>query len=77
MEDIAKTLILSGIAAGFIAQFIGMFLVLSSSVIKGILTFIIPGYIFLALKENGHYYKVIGIWLAGVIAMIVGMLLVP
>lgn len=73
MEDFARILILSGMAISFLAQFIGTILVFRTSPLQGILVFIIPGYLFFALRRNGYYWKVVGLWLAGVIFLIVGM----
>ena len=77
MEALARILILFGIASSFLAQFIGMVLAFKDSVLKGILIFIIPSYIILALKANGHYFKVIGLWLAGIVVMIAGIAVLP
>ena len=76
MVEIGKILIFTGFAAGLIAQLIGMVLIFATSPIQGILSLIIPGYIFLALKEHGYYYKVVGLWLIGVIAIVVGVVIV-
>ena len=73
MEDLAKILILSGMATSFIAQVIGTILVFRTSPLQGILIFIIPGYLFFALRRNGYYWKVVGLWLAGVVLLILGM----
>lgn len=73
MEDIAKVLILSGMALSMLAQIVGMFLIFSVSVMKAFFCLIIPGYIFLALKQHGYYKQVIGTWLLGVVLLVIGM----
>jgi len=64
--------IVGGFGAAFVAQVLAAILSFSFSPLKGLLALFVPGYLFLVLKQSGHYGKVIGLWIAGVAAIVVG-----
>ena len=64
--------IVCGFAAMCLAQLVAAILSFSVSPLKGFFALFVPGYLFLVLKQAGHYWKVVGLWGAGVFAVIAG-----
>ena len=72
MQDSWGLLIVAGFGVTVLAQLTAALLSFSFSPIKGLFALFIPGYLFLVLKQSGHYWKVVGLWGAGVLAVVVG-----
>ena len=61
-----------GIAVAYLAQIVGAILVFRASVLKGVLSLFIPGYFLFALKRQGLYRPVVGVWVAGIAGLVFG-----
>jgi hypothetical protein len=72
MHGLATAMILLGIAVAFLAQIVGAILVFRASILKGVLSLLIPGYFLFALRRQGLYNSVMGFWLAGILGLAVG-----
>ena len=72
MESIGKIILLGGMAIAFVAQIIGAGIAFKSSVIRGVLSLTVPGYLLFALQRSGTYWKVVGTWLVGILGMVLG-----
>ena len=75
MESLGKIVLLSGLAVAALAQLGGAIVAFRLGAIHGVLSFLVPGYVLFAAKRGGAYGKVVGTWLAGVVAVVVGMAL--
>ena len=72
MQEFWGLLIVAGFGTAALAQLIAAFLSFSFSPLKGLFALFVPGYLFLVLKQSGHYWQVVGLWGAGVLAVVVG-----
>ena len=72
MQTVATVSIMVGIAVAVLAQLVGALLVFRMSILKGVFSLLIPGYFLFALMRQGLYKPVVGAWLAGIIGMVVG-----
>jgi hypothetical protein len=75
VESIAEVMLLGGMAITCFAQIIGMVLVVRLSILKGVLSLVVPGYFLFILRHNGIYWKVVGLWLAGIMGIVLGTIL--
>ncbi len=75
MQNLGKFLIVSGFLVTIVSQLVGAFLSFRLSVIKGVLSIFIPGYLLLAMHRSGHYRSIVGAWCFGVVAAIIGVIL--
>lgn len=64
--------IVGGFGLAVLAQVMAAVFTFSHSPLKGMFALFVPGYLFLVLKESGHYWKVVGVWAAGMLAVVVG-----
>jgi len=64
--------IVGGFLITALAQLAACIAAFRYSALAGILSFIVPGYLFFALKRSGAYWPVIGTWFGGVMAVVVG-----
>jgi len=75
MELVGKFFLFLGFAIAALAQFVGAILVFRFSILNGILSLIVPGYIIVAIKKVGLYKLVVGSWLVGVVLSIIGVVM--
>ncbi|TAK91565.1 MAG: hypothetical protein EPO06_04810 [Burkholderiaceae bacterium] len=66
------SILLLGLAVAFLAQIYGTFRAFKVSALQGILCFVIPGWLLFVAKRHGFYQPVVGVWFAGVVAIIIG-----
>jgi hypothetical protein len=75
MQAVGSSAILIGMAVAFVAQIVGAIVVFRVSVLKGVLSLLVPGYILLVLKRQGLYKPIIGAWLAGLLGIVAGTII--
>ena len=71
-QSVWGLVIVGGFGAAMLAQLLAAIASFSVSPLKGIFALFIPGYLFLVLKQSGHYLPVIALWGAGVLAIVAG-----
>jgi hypothetical protein len=72
MEMLGKELIIGGFALMAFAQIVAAIIAFRVSFVDGMCSLAVPGYLLVAMRRVGHYWKFFGIWGAGVVAIIVG-----
>lgn len=72
MEMLGKELIIGGFALSAFAQLIASIIAFRASFIQGMYSLIIPGYLLVTMRRTGHYWKFFAAWAAGVLAVIIG-----
>lgn len=72
MEGVWVTVILSGLVATAFAQLAAAVLCFSLSPGKGLASLVVPGYLFVGIRQHRHYRPIIGLWIAGLVAMTAG-----
>jgi len=65
-------LIVGGFGLALLAQAIGCIVAFRYSPKEGVLSLLVPGYLFLALRRSGAYWRIVGLWLLGVAAVVTG-----
>jgi hypothetical protein len=72
MQSLGTSVILLGVAVAYIAQLVGAIVVFRASILKGVLSLIIPGYFLFALRRERVYGKVVGAWALGIFGLALG-----
>jgi len=72
MQNFGTVVVLAGLAIVIIAQIFGAIMVFNVSLLKGVLSLIIPGYFLMVLRREGMYGRVVGSWAFGIVCMIIG-----
>jgi hypothetical protein len=62
----------AGMLVLLISQCVGFVLVLKESPVKAFLAFVIPGYALFVLGRSGHYPLVVGLYMLGVLSLVIG-----
>jgi hypothetical protein len=75
MQSLGTTVILLGMAIAFLAQIVGAILVFRISILKGVLSLIVPGYFLFALRREGLYGRIVGAWAIGIAGLAVGTIM--
>ena len=75
MESLGSTVILLGMAIALLAQIVGAILVFRVSILKGVLSFIVPGYFLFALRREGLYGRIVGAWALGILGVAAGTII--
>ena len=71
-QSVWGLVIVGGFGAAALAQLLAAIISFGVSPLKGLFALFIPGYLFLVLKQSGHYLPVIGLWASGVLAVVAG-----
>jgi len=71
MQNIGTIVMLIGIVLAIGAQLVGAAIAFRSSVLKGVLSLLVPGYILIVLRREGMYGKIVGSWVAGILGMVI------
>jgi hypothetical protein len=74
METLGKELIISGFALMAVAQMTAPIIAFRASFTGGLCSLTIPGYLLVAMRRAGYYWKFFAAWGGGVLAVIVGTL---
>lgn len=69
MEGMWGTLAVLGLFAAGLAQLTAAVLCFSLSPGRGLASLIVPGYLFVGIKQHRLYRPVIGLWIAGLLAI--------
>jgi hypothetical protein len=72
MQALGTSLIMFGIGIAVLAQIAAAILTFRASVLKGVLSLIVPGYMFFALYRQGTYAYVVGAWSLGILGLVAG-----
>jgi hypothetical protein len=64
--------IVGGFLLTVVAQLAACVAAFRYDALAGVLSLVVPGYLFLALKRSGSYWPIVGIWFGGVIAVVAG-----
>lgn len=64
--------IVCGLLLTVLAQAAACIFVFRHNATAGLLSLVVPGYLFFALKRSGPYFAVLGAWFAGVLAVTAG-----
>lgn len=75
MQAVGSSAILIGMAVAFLAQILGAIVVFRVSVLKGVLSLLVPGYILVVLKRQGLYKPIVDAWLAGLLGIVAGTII--
>jgi hypothetical protein len=75
MQSLGTAVILLGMAIVILAQIVGAILVFRVSILKGVLSLIVPGYFLFALRREGLYGRVVGAWVVGIVGLAVGTIM--
>lgn len=75
MQSLGTTVILLGMAIAFLAQIVGAILVFRISILKGVLSLIVPGYFLFALRRGGLYGRIVGAWAVGIAGLAAGTIM--
>jgi len=75
MQSLGSVIVLVGMAVAFLAQIVGAGVAFRLSFINGLLSLVVPGYLLFTLKHSGAYWKIVGPWMAGLLGMVFGLLL--
>jgi tetrahydromethanopterin S-methyltransferase subunit B len=71
MEGFLVTVVVAGLLAA-VAQLTAAVLCFSLSPGKGLASLIVPGYLFVGIKQHAYYRPVIGLWIVGLVAITIG-----
>jgi hypothetical protein len=72
MEGLWVTVIVVGLLAAAVAQLTAAFLCFSLSPGKRLASLVVPGYLFVGIKQHAYCRPVIGLWIAGLVAITTG-----
>ena len=72
MEGIWVTAVVLGLLASALAQLAAAFLCFSLSPGKGLASLVVPGYLFVGIRQHRYYWPVIGLWIVGLVAIVAG-----
>jgi hypothetical protein len=72
MEGFLVTVVVAGLLAAAVAQLTAAVLCFSLSPGKGLASLIVPGYLFVGIKQHAYYRPVIGLWIVGLVAITIG-----
>jgi hypothetical protein len=72
MQGFWVMLIVSGMGAMFVAQLVASALCFGVSPMKGIASLVVPGYLFVGIRQTAYRSRVIGLWACGIAALVVG-----
>lgn len=72
MEGIWVTAVVLGLLASALAQLTAAFLCFSLSPGKGLVSLVVPGYLFVGIRQHRYYRPVIGLWIVGLVAIVAG-----
>jgi hypothetical protein len=75
MQSLGTGFILVGLVVATLAQVLGAALAFKTNVVHGILSLVVPGYMLVIAKRHGFYGLLVGTWFAGVVAAVVGTVL--
>ena len=72
MELFGKELLVGGFALMAFAQITAAIIAFRVSFADGMSSLVIPGYLLVAMRRAGYYWRFFAVWGAGVLAIIVG-----
>lgn len=72
MEGFWVTVIVSGLFATAVAQLTAAVLCFSVGPGKGLASLVVPGYLFVGIRQHRYYRHVIGLWIIGLAAVTTG-----
>lgn len=72
MEMLGKELIIGGFALMGIAQIVAAIIAFRFSLVAGMYSLTVPGYLLVAMRRAGYYWRFFAVWGTGVLAIIVG-----
>ena len=72
MEGFLVTVVVAGLLAAAVAQLTAAVLCFSLSPGKGLASLIVPGYLFVGIKQHAYYRPVIGLCILGLVAITIG-----
>ena len=75
MQAAGSVAILAGISLAYLAEIIGAIFVFRQGILEGVLSLLIPGYFLFALRRQRLYGSVVGTWLAGILGLVVGTMI--
>ena len=72
MEMLGKELIIGGFALMAFVQVIAAIIAFRISFVGGMCSLTVPGYLLVAMRRAGYYWRFFAVWSTGVLAIIVG-----
>jgi hypothetical protein len=72
MEMLGKELIVGGFALIAFAQVFAAIIAFRVSFLGGMCSLTIPGYLLVAMRRAGYYWRFFAVWGTGVLAIIIG-----
>ncbi|HEV7777833.1 MAG TPA: hypothetical protein VGO76_13280 [Luteibacter sp.] len=72
MQETWALFLMAGLGIMMLAQIGAAALSFGVSPVKGVAALVVPGYLFVALRQTTYYLPVIALWAAGVLAVATG-----
>jgi hypothetical protein len=72
MQNVRVMLVVAGLATTMVAQLLASALCFRLSPIKGIASLVVPGYLFVGIKQTAYHWRVVSLWACGILAIIAG-----
>jgi hypothetical protein len=72
MQSFWVTLVIAGLATMMVAQLIASALCFRVSPMKGFASLVVPGYLFVGIRQTAYHVRVVGLWGCGIAALVVG-----
>jgi hypothetical protein len=72
MQHFWVMLVTAGLATTMVAQIFASALCFRLSPMKGIASLVVPGYLFVGIRQTAYHLRVVGLWGCGLAAIIAG-----
>jgi hypothetical protein len=72
MQGFWGIVIVAGFGAAAVAELLAACLCFSLGPGKGLASLFVPGYLFVGIRRHAYYWRVIGLWLCGLVAITAG-----
>lgn len=74
MEMFGEEFIIGGFVLVALAQVAASIIAFRTSFTAGLCSLLVPGYLLVAMRRVGYYWKFVAIWGSGIVAIIIGTL---
>jgi hypothetical protein len=72
MQSFWVMLVVAGLATMMVAQLIASALCFRVSALKGLASLVVPGYLFVGIRQTAYHLRVVSLWACGIVAMTAG-----
>jgi hypothetical protein len=74
MDMFGKELLLGGVAFMAFAQVLAAMIAFRVGFAEGMCSLVVPGYLLVAMRRFGYYWKFVAVWGTGIVAIVIGTL---